>query len=85
MVNRMRAAAKEENYECEIRAHALQKAENVIEESDIVLIGPQIEYEMARLCREYPGKLMEVINIGDYGRMDGRKVLEHVKKVLESR
>lgn len=50
-----------------------------------MLIGPQIEYEMARLCREYPGRVMEVINIGDYGRMDGRKVLEHVKKVLESR
>ena len=44
MVNRMKTAAAEEGYECQIKAHSLQKAENVIAEADILLIGPQVEY-----------------------------------------
>ena len=82
MVNRMKAAAREEGYECEIKAHALQKAEKIMEKADILLIGPQVEYELPRLRVEYPDKLIEAINTADYGRMDGKKVLQHVKKVL---
>lgn len=82
MVNRMKAAASEEGYECSIKAHSLQKAGPMIKEADILLVGPQVEYEIPRLREEYPGKLLEVIDIADYGRMDGRKVLRHVRKVL---
>lgn len=82
MVNRMKAAAVEEGYECKIRAHSFQKAGPMIEEADILLIGPQVEYELPRLREQYPGKLLEVINIADYGRMDGKKVLRHVREIL---
>lgn len=82
MVSRMKAAAKEEGYECEIRACALQKAQKVVETADILLVGPQIEYEMPRLREEFPHKRIESIDIADYGRMNGKKVLEHVKEVL---
>ena len=82
MVNRMKTAAAEQGYECQIKAHSLQKAENVIAEADILLIGPQVEYELPHLKEKYPDKKIETITIADYGRMDGRKVLDHVKKVL---
>lgn len=82
MVNRMKAAAREEGYECEIKAHGMKKAGDMIEKADILLIGPQIEYELPRLRKEYPDKRIETIDIADYGRMDGKKVLHHVKKVL---
>lgn len=82
MVNRMKAAAREEGYECEIRAYSLQKVGKIIETADILLIGPQVEYELPRLREEYPGKRFESIAMEDYGRMNGKKVLEHVKKVL---
>ncbi len=82
MVNRMKAAAREEGYECEIKACALQKLNKVIETADILLIGPQIEYELPRLREEYPHKLFVPINMADYGRMDGKKVLKYVKEVL---
>lgn len=82
MVNRMKAAAGKTGYECEIKAYALQKVGKVIETADILLVGPQIEYEIPRLREEYPGKRFESIDIADYGRMNGEKVLEHVKKVL---
>lgn len=82
MVNKMKATAKEEGYDCEISAHSLQKADEIIPTADILLIGPQISYELTRLREKYPDKKIEAIDMMDYGRMDGQKVLHHVKDVL---
>nr|WP_314466253.1 PTS sugar transporter subunit IIB [uncultured Clostridium sp.] len=82
MVNKMKAAAKEEGYECEICAYALQQAEEIVTIADILLIGPQIAFEIPRLKEIYPDKKIEAIEMMDYGRMDGKKVLHHVKEVL---
>lgn len=82
MVNKMKATAQEEGYECEISAHALQQAADIAPVADILLIGPQISYELPRLKETYPDKVIEAIDMMDYGRMDGAKVLHHVKEVL---
>lgn len=82
MVNKMRKAATESGYACEINAYALQHAKDIIDEADILLLGPQIAFELDRLKKEFPGKNFETISMMDYGRMDGKKVLEHVKEVL---
>lgn len=82
MVNKMRDAAKEMGYACEINAYALQKVDEIAKDADILLIGPQVAYELNRLQKEFPDKAIETINMMDYGRMDGKKVLEHVKAVL---
>lgn len=82
MVSRMKEAAQRQGYECDICAYALQKAEEIIPTADILLVGPQIAFEIERLQAEYPDKWMEAIEMLDYGRMDGEKVLNHVKDVL---
>lgn len=82
MVSRMKEAAQRQGYECDICAYALQKAEEIIPTADILLVGPQIAFEIERLQAEYPDKRMEAIEMLDYGRMDGEKVLNHVKDVL---
>lgn len=82
MVNKMKAAAAETGYDCEISAHALQQADEVITKADILLVGPQLSFELERLRGVYPDKRIEAINMADYGRMDGKKVLLHVKEVL---
>lgn len=82
MVSRMKEAAQRQGYECDICAYALQKAEEIIPTADILLVGPQIAFEIERLQAEYPDKRMEAIEMLDYGRMDGEKVLNHVKDIL---
>lgn len=82
MVNKMRAAAKEQGYECEVNAYALQKAEKEIAAADIILVGPQIAFEMPKIKAKFPDKTVEAIAMQDYGRMDGAKVLARVKEVL---
>lgn len=82
MVNKMKTVAIEEGYECEICARALQQAEEFVASADILLVGPQIAFEIPRLKETYPDKKIEAIEMMDYGRMDGKKVLRHVKEVL---
>ncbi|MBQ0065569.1 MAG: PTS sugar transporter subunit IIB [Firmicutes bacterium] len=82
MVNRMKKAAKDEEYECNINAYAIQKARKKIEEADIILVGPQISYEIPRIKKEFPNKIVEPIAIVDYGKMDGVKVLNIVRTIL---
>lgn len=82
MVNKMRAAAKAEGYECEVNAYALQKAEKEIAAADIILVGPQIAFELPKIKAKFPDKIIESIAMQDYGRMDGAKVLAKVKEVL---
>lgn len=82
MVNKMKEAAADEGYECEVSAHALQQAGEIIPVADILLVGPQIAFELPRLKSTYPDKIIEAIDMMDYGRMDGKKVLHHVKAVL---
>lgn len=82
MVNKMKATSKEEGYECEIRACALQQAEDIVTTADILLVGPQIAFEIPNLKKSYPDKKIEAIEMMDYGRMDGKKVLHHIKEVL---
>lgn len=82
MVNKMRAAAKAEGYECEINAYAMQKASKEIEAADIVLVGPQLSFELPKLQAKFPDKKIMAIAMQDYGRMDGAKVLATVKQTL---
>lgn len=82
MVSKMKEAAKKDGYECEINAYALQSAEDVMDKADIILIGPQISYELKGLKETFPNKVIEEIQMADYGRMNGEKVLKHVKEVL---
>lgn len=82
MVNKMKDAAAKQGYECEIKAYALQQAEEIVPNADILLVGPQIAFELPRLKGTFPDKRIEAIDMMDYGRMDGEKVLNHVKEVL---
>lgn len=82
MVSRMREAAEKQGYECEINAYALQHADEIVPAADILLVGPQIAFELDRLRGKFPDKKIEAIEMLDYGKMDGEKVLNHVKEVL---
>ena len=49
---------------------------------DMILLGPQIRYELKNVQAMAPNLPVEAINMQDYGMMNGKKVLEHALKVL---
>lgn len=78
LVNKMKDEAKNRNLDSEIWAVSLTQFNNEIDKCDIVLLGPQVKYEIDRLkpIAEEKGKKIAIINMMDYGMMNGKKVLE---------
>ncbi len=68
------AAAATKGYECECKAYSTSGLANVIEGSSVLLIGPQVAYQAAKLKETYPDVPVEVISMQDYGRMNGEKI-----------
>ena len=82
LVRKMKDAAKVENYECDISAHSVSEAKNYAD-ADMILLGPQVRYRLKEVQGQLPGNKVEVIDMKDYGMMNGKGVLDHVRKVLE--
>ena len=82
LVRKMKDAAKAEGYECDISAHSVPEAKNY-QSADMILLGPQVRYRLKEVQGELPNNKVEVIDMKDYGMMNGKAVLDHVRKVLE--
>lgn len=77
VVQRMEKAAKEKNIEVEINAVGLDEFNEQIGQYDCCLLGPQIKYKLAdfKPLADELNKPIAVINIMDYGMMNGDKIL----------
>lgn len=76
----------EKGVEVTIKAVPVAEFKDNIATADIVLLGPQVKYEQAKLQAQAEplGKKVAVIDMMDYGMMKGDAVLEKALKLLES-
>ena len=81
LVNKMRDAAKEEGYDCEINAYALATAKEHTD-ADVVLLGPQVRFLESKMKGIAGDKPVTVIDMVAYGTMNGEKVLDQALKIL---
>lgn len=51
-------------------------------DADVILLGPQVGYRLEKVKEICPNTKVEVIDMMDYGMMNGEKVLNHVKEML---
>jgi PTS system cellobiose-specific IIB component len=82
LVNRMRDVAKEENVDLNINAYALAEVSRYIQDADIVLLGPQVRFELKKLRDSYPDKIIDTIEMTMYGMMDGKGVVDLIRQKL---
>lgn len=82
LVTKMRKAADEMGYECEINAYPVSQVDELGPEADIVLLGPQVRFQLKDVKAKLPNNRVEVIEMMDYGMANGKKILAHVKDVL---
>ncbi len=81
LVTRMQDAAKKRQIDVKIEAHPVGDIEKYGNQADVILLGPQVRYQLAAVKKQYVSKPVEVINMQDYGMMNGEKVLEHALKI----
>lgn len=84
LVQRMEKAAVEKEIEVEITAVPLTTAEKQIDEWDIVMLGPQVRHNMKQLTSIGSKTPIAVIEMRDYGLMNGPAVLDAALKIIEN-
>ena len=82
LVTKMQQAAADQGYEAEVSAHSVSEASRVGADADIILLGPQVRFNLSNVQKQLPGKPVEVIDMRAYGTMNGEAVINEVKKVL---
>ncbi len=75
LVTKMQKAATEQGIESTIWAVGDAEAQSNIEKADVVLLGPQVRFLESKIKGMANGKPVAVINMLDYGTMNGAKVL----------
>lgn len=82
LVKKMQSAADEEGFACTINAYPANEAKEKASDADVVLIGPQVSYLQPQVQAKLPGKPVEVINMMDYGMMNGKNVLKRARELM---
>ncbi|EEQ19051.1 Phosphotransferase system cellobiose-specific component IIB [Yersinia intermedia ATCC 29909] len=63
--------------EVDIEALSISDAKDKVDSIDIVMLGPQVRYQKAEVEEIVNGRIpVLVINMKDYGSMNGKAVLE---------
>ena len=83
LVQRMEKAAKEQGIEVEITAVPLTTAEKQIDEWDVIMLGPQVRHNMKQLTQIGSKTPISIIEMRDYGLMNGAAVLAAALKIIE--
>lgn len=78
LVNKMQHAAQARGLAINIQAVPMADFERILPDADVVLLGPQVQFEAARLTAiaAPQGKAVAVIDMMDYGMMRGEQVLD---------
>lgn len=85
LVQRMKDAAHKKGVEVSIKAVPVAEFKDNLATADIILLGPQVKYEQAKLqaLADPVGKKVAVIDMMDYGMMKGDAVLDKALKLME--
>ncbi|MEQ2527972.1 PTS sugar transporter subunit IIB [Robertmurraya yapensis] len=83
LVNKMKDAANKRGEEIDIFALPISESSSVIDEVDVVLLGPQVRFQKAQVDSMVKGRVpVEVIEMRAYGTMDGEKVLNRAFELI---
>lgn len=83
LVAKIEEAAKLQGIECQVSAHPVSTAKEVGKDADIILLGPQIKYELNNIKKTLPNKQIQVIDMVDYGMMDGKSIVKKIVNYLK--
>lgn len=86
LVTKMQKAANDQNLEAEIFAIPESEVDKVLSNKnvDVMLLGPQVRYLKGTYQEKYKEKNIpiEIINMTDYGMMNGSNVLKHALELI---
>ena len=84
VMKKIRAAFGEDEADWSVNADSVENLEQIIDDYDVVLLGPQIGYKKNQLLEmaKEKNKPLDVINSMDYGMGNGINILKQIKKMI---
>lgn len=82
LVEKMRQAASAESLDCQIIAYPISEVEEKAKDADVILLGPQVRFELKKVQKLFPDKPVEPIAPTDYGMLKGDQVLKRAKELM---
>ncbi len=84
MAAKMRLAARESGLELDITARSEGEITNYIGDVDAIMVGPHLSGDYDHLAARYGDECRIVLMDKDYyGKLDGRKAIEHLLRELK--
>lgn len=84
LVKKMQESAEKEAFECEIIAYPVSEIADKAVDADVILLGPQVKFELKKVKSLFPEKPVEAIAPQDYGMMKGENVLKTARKLMDN-
>lgn len=75
LVPKMEEASKKKGIECKVSAHSVSIAKEAGKDADIILLGPQVRFELKNVKKIHPDKEIQIIDMVDYGMIDGESII----------
>ncbi|WP_182186241.1 PTS sugar transporter subunit IIB [Pectinatus frisingensis] len=84
LVKKMQDEAEKQNLsDIHVEAFSVEILDEKVDTADVVLLGPQIRHMLNDVKKIINGKCpVEVIDMRDYGMINGKKVLEKALKLV---
>jgi len=82
LVRNMKQSAEKQGYEVDITAFSVAEVKEKGAEADIILLGPQVGFQLKKIREQLPQKEVHVIKSADYGMMNGDAVIRFVRETL---
>lgn len=87
LASKMQDSANAHNLPIEVKAHPHNQLDEIIasDRPDCILLGPQVKYLYQETLHKFgeSGIPIAVIDAGDYGMMNGEKVLKFAVKLIK--
>ncbi len=84
LMTKMEEEAKKRGVEVTVDAHSEKSVANRLGTFDVLLLGPQVRYVLKDMQKLLDGKApIDVIDMRDYGTMNGAKVLDTALKIYD--
>lgn len=87
LASKMQEVANKHNLPIEVKAHPHGKLAEIVQNDcpDCILLGPQVKYMYQETVDQFgnTGIPIAVIDAGDYGMMNGEKVLKTAIKMIK--
>ena len=83
LVIKMRNYVKQNDLDIEVYARTIDQAVYADKDYDVLLLGPQIRNEKAKLQALLPDKKIAVVDMIAFGRFDAEAVIKQAKELFE--